>query len=86
MITKAVIDHFEGELAVLLLGDNDERLVAPRKSLPCGAGEGQWLQVDVEDGVVVSAVIDEEETARAKQRIAEKLERLRRGGVSGGCG
>jgi len=35
--------------------------------------------VDIEDGKVLSAIIDEEETARAKQRIAEKLERLRRG-------
>jgi hypothetical protein len=79
MMTKAVIDRFEGELAVLLLDDGDERLVVPRVSLPLGAREGQWLQVDVQDGVVVSAIIDEEETDSVKQRIAEKLERLRRG-------
>ena len=79
MMIKAVIDRFEEELAVLLLGDGDEMLVVPRLSLPCGVREGQWLQVEVQDGVVVSAVIDEEETDGAKQRIAEKLERLRRG-------
>ena len=79
MMLKAVIDRFEKEFAVLLLGDGDEMLVVPCMALPCGVRVGQWLQVDVQDGVVVSAVVDEEETAMAKQRIAEKLERLRRG-------
>jgi hypothetical protein len=35
--------------------------------------------VDVEDDRVLSAIFDEDETARVKQRIAEKLARLRRG-------
>jgi hypothetical protein len=35
--------------------------------------------VEIENGQVVRAVVDEEETARAKERIAEKLARLRRG-------
>jgi hypothetical protein len=30
-----------------------------------GAKEGQWLQVDVEDDRILSAVIDETETAKA---------------------
>jgi hypothetical protein len=79
MTTKAVVDRFEGELAVLLLNDGQEQLVVPRKSLPHGTKEGHWLQVVIEDGMVLSAIIDEEETAGAKQRIAEKLDRLRRG-------
>jgi len=37
------------------------------------------LQVEVEDDRLISAVVDEEETANVKQRIAEKLARLRRG-------
>ena len=79
MTTKAVVDRFEGELAVLLLNDGQEQLVVPRKSLPNGTKVGHWLQVVIENGTLASAVIDEEETARAKQRIAEKLDRLRRG-------
>jgi hypothetical protein len=55
------------------------RLVVARTSSPPRAKEGQWLQVDVEDDRVLSAVIDEAETAKAKERIADKLARLRRG-------
>ena len=79
MKTKAVIDRFEGDKAVLLVGEEEDKLIVPRVSLPSGAKEGQWLQVDVEDDRVLSAVIDEAETARAKERIDEKLAILRRG-------
>ena len=79
MNTKAVIDRFEGDQAVLLVGEDEDQLIVPRAFLPTGVKEGQWLQVDVEDDRVLSAVIDEAETAKAKERIAEKLERLRRG-------
>ena len=79
MAEKTVIDRFEGSMAVLSLKDGQEQLVVPRKTLPHGVKEGHWLQVEVVDGKLVSAIIDEEETARVKERIAEKLERLRRG-------
>ena len=79
MKTKAVIDRFEGDKAVLLVGEEEDRLIVPRSLLPSGVKEGDWLQVEVEDDRVLSAVIDEDETAQAKQRIAEKLARLRRG-------
>jgi hypothetical protein len=76
---KAVIDRFEGDLAVLILEGSQERVSVPRRSLPKKSKEGSWLQVEMEDGEVRKAVIDEEETAKAKKRIEEKLERLRRG-------
>jgi hypothetical protein len=76
---KAVIDRFEGNLAVLLLDEGQEQLIIPRKSLPRGVKEGHWLQVEIENGEVRSAAIDQEETAKAKQRIEQKLARLRRG-------
>lgn len=79
MKTKAVIDRFEGDKAVLLVGEEEDKLIVPRASLPNGAKDGVWLQVDVEDDRVLSAEIDEAETAKAKERIAEKLARLRRG-------
>ncbi len=79
MIEKAVIDRFEEGQAVLLVGDQERKMVVPRKSLPRGVKEGHWLRVEVDREKLVSAVIDEEETAKVKQRIAEKLERLRRG-------
>ena len=76
---KAVIDRFEGDIAVLLIGEKEERKEVLRKILPRKAKEGHWLQLDVEDGEVIKAVIDEDETTKTKERIAEKLARLRRG-------
>jgi hypothetical protein len=79
MKTKAVIDRFEGDKAVLLVGEEEDRLVVPRASLPTGVKEGTWLQVDVADDRVLSATIDQAETAKRKAIIEEKLAKLRRG-------
>ncbi len=79
MTEKAVIDRFENGSAVLIVGEDERRVNVLRKALPKGVKEGQWLQVQMEGETILSAVIDQEETARAKQRIMEKLERLRRG-------
>ena len=76
---KAAIDRFEGKFAVLIVGDDEQHMNVLRKLLPEQSREGIWLQVDIQKGEVVSAVLDEEETANAKQRIAEKLKRLRQG-------
>jgi hypothetical protein len=79
MKEKAVIDRFEEGWAVLLVGDEQRKFDVPRKCLPRGAREGHWLQVEFEGDHLLNAVIDKEETARARQRIMEKLGRLRRG-------
>ncbi len=79
MKVKAVIDRFEGEKALLIVGQEEDKLVVLRSLLPVGAKEGDWLQVDLEDDRILSAEMDEAETARAEERIAGKLERLRRG-------
>ena len=74
---RAVVDRFEGDLAVLMIGD--EPMDVPRKVLPRKVREGDYLEVTLEDGHIVGVKIDHAETERARQRIAEKLERLRRG-------
>lgn len=79
MKIKAVIDRFEGDKAVLLVGEEEDKLIVPRAFLPPGVKEGYWLQVDVEDDRVLSATLDENETKKAKERIEEKLARLRKG-------
>ena len=79
MIEKAVIDRFEENMAVLLVGDKERQVIVPRKSLPAGVKEGHWLKVELDGEKLDSAIIDEEETAKVKQRIMTKLERLRRG-------
>jgi hypothetical protein len=78
MKTKAVIDRFEGDKAVLLVGDEQDRLVVLKNFLPKGVKEGDWLKVDAEDDRILSATIDKDETAAVKKRISEKLEQLRR--------
>jgi len=78
-MTKAVIDRFEGKFAVLIVGQGEKRMDIPRISLPKGAREGSWLQVEIADGLVSQITIDEDETDRAKKRIADKLEALRHG-------
>jgi len=79
MRQKAVIDRFEGNLVVLLVGDDERRIDVPRQLLPKGAKEGDWLQVEMEGNQIGSATVDREETARARKRIQAKLEKLRRG-------
>jgi hypothetical protein len=49
-----------------------------RERLPVEVWEGHHLEVGGEDGQVVSAIIDDAETEAVRQRIEEKIERLRR--------
>ncbi len=79
MKTKAVVDRFEGDKAVLLVGEEKDRLVVPRGSLPAGVKEGQRLQVEVADDRVLSAILDQAETARRNASIEGKLAKLRKG-------
>lgn len=79
MSERAVIDRFEDGKAVLLVGEDEKQLVVERVSLPAGAREGHWLKVTIEDGRLLEATIDLPATEEARARIAEKLERLRRG-------
>ena len=75
----AVIDRFEGDIAVLLVGSERRVLDVPRDALPMGAREGMWLKVEIDNGMLKRVELDEEATEAARQRIQEKLDRLRRG-------
>jgi hypothetical protein len=77
MVEKAVIDRFEGKMAVLLVGEKPVNVL--RSELPKEVKEGDWLEVEFEVGRLVSARMDPEEKERMRKRIEEKLERLRRG-------
>jgi len=67
---KAVIDRFEGEYAVLLVGDQGTHMDVPRELLPGEASEGDWLKINFE--------LDREETNRKKKRIEGKLDKLKK--------
>jgi hypothetical protein len=75
----AVVDRFEGELAVLLVGDERQPFDVRRSHLPPGTREGQWLRVEIADGQLLGVSWDDQATAAAQERIAARLARLRRG-------
>lgn len=78
MSEKAVIDHFDDDWAVLLLGEAGDRQVCIlREELPPGAQAGDWLEVEMDGDRPVACRIDAEATARARERIEGKVERLR---------
>jgi len=79
MKQKAVVDRFEGDKAVLLLEEGKKQLDVPRASLPKDVREGAWLQVELDGETPKTASLDVEETNRARERIEDKLGRLRRG-------
>jgi len=66
---RAVIDRFEGDLAVVLVGDEEYRLDVPRRFLPRGAREG--------DVLVLRWEIDRRETDARRERIARLIDELK---------
>jgi hypothetical protein len=75
----AVIDRFEGKIAVLLIDDEERQVDVPTDQLPVGVREGHHLQIELEGNRVIQVQVDEEAAERARKRIDDKLNRLRRG-------
>lgn len=75
----AVVDRFEDNYAILLVGEEQRPVDVPRQLLPPGTREGHWLQVEFISNQLVSAHLDDEATQAAQRRIQDKLEYLRRG-------
>lgn len=72
MAMKAVVDRFEGDLAVLLVGEDEIEFVVPHSELPAGTKKGTWLRLSLE--------VDRQATTDADERIGEKMEQLRERG------
>lgn len=68
MQIQAVIDRFEGNKAVLLVGDDEAQVVWPKHILPVEVNEGDILQIDVQ--------IDGEATAAAKTAAESLLKEI----------
>jgi Protein of unknown function (DUF3006) len=78
---RAVLDRIvDGAFAVLLVGEAEEERIVPVDRLPPGATPGSRLQVRFEEDILRWAELDAGDTEQARNRIAEKLERLRRRG------
>ncbi len=75
---KAVIDRIvDGEIAVLIVGEEELQLEYPSKDLPSDAREGSWLTVSMDGEFIVSIEIDFKETEEVAQRIRSKMSQLR---------
>ena len=62
---SAYIDRMEGDLAVLLVGEEERKVNFPKVFLPEDSGEGEYLKIEISR--------DEEATARAEQEALDLL-------------
>ena len=75
---KAVIDRFEGDLAVLLVEDSKQfTLPVSRTVLPKNIKEGDHLQITLINGLLTKAILDEEATEASQSAIDQEIANLR---------
>ena len=79
MKEDAVIDRFEEDKAVLLVGKLQTLLIVDRNQLPEFSKEGDWLEIELENDELNSAAQKPETTEQKRKAILEKMERLRKG-------
>lgn len=78
---RAVVDRIvDGKHAVLLIGDGEVERVVPVSALPEGVGEGKALRVRFAGSELVFAIVDEGAQEAAAERVASKMDLLRRRG------
>ena len=68
-MTMAVIDRFEGENAVLLVGKNEQQVIFPTSELPKNLNEGDYLRMNIS--------FDAEATKNALNESASLLNKIR---------
>jgi hypothetical protein len=66
---QGVIDRFEGQYAVLLVGENEQQLEVPSENLPADAQEGDWLKI--------SFAVDEETTSKQEKKVTNLINKLK---------
>ena len=62
---SAYIDRYEGNLAVLLLGDDMKKVNFPKEFLPADADEGDYITIDI--------ALDKEANEQAEAEALELL-------------
>ena len=62
---SAYIDRYEGDLAVLLLGESMKKVNFPREFLPDDVDEGDYITLDI--------ALDEEANKKAEEEALELL-------------
>ncbi len=66
---KSIIDRFEGDYAILLVGEDEIQVDFPKELLPPGSKEGSWLNIDME--------LDPEGEQGQREKIKGMLDRLK---------
>ncbi len=66
---KAVVDRFEGERAVLLVGQEERQAIFPAANLPQGLSEGDYIRMKIS--------YDAKTTKAAAEESARLLNELR---------
>ena len=77
MYKKAVIENITEDKAVLLIGEKEEEKIISMNELPKGVNVGDWLQLIFDNGQIIKITVDKEETEKVKERIKEKMKKLR---------
>lgn len=68
---QGIIDRFEGEFAVVLVGpEQEEKIEIPRSFLPQEAEEGSLVSLSVS--------VKKNKTAQARKEVADMIERLKK--------
>jgi hypothetical protein len=70
MAITATIDRFEGDVAVLLVGNDETVVNVNRSDLPPELRQGDVLRLE--------ATVNHEETERRRESVRGKIERLKR--------
>ena len=65
----AAIDRFEADKAVLLVGEEEKKVVFPADELPVGLSEGDYIRWEIS--------FDEERTKEAREEAAALLKELK---------
>jgi hypothetical protein len=76
---QAVVERFEDGQVVLWLPEGDQYVTVARSALSTSVHEGDYLQVELEGDQLIHVEHDPDATEAARQRIADKMARLRRG-------
>ncbi|WP_453992083.1 DUF3006 domain-containing protein [Bacillus nitroreducens] len=79
MLNKYTVDRFEGNLAVLLLRQNEEvQIEIAKKNLPSELQEGDIINLELnDDGSVAFVEILQEETIRLRRTAEDLLNKLK---------
>jgi hypothetical protein len=79
MNKKASIDRFEGNIAIVIVSEENKQYLVNKSDLPKGAKEGDWLSVEISGEKITKMEIDIQAKEESEKRIQSKLDSLRRG-------